>query len=165
MHQLLFGSEALPGAQAQYVRVPRAGGTLFVIAPASSSASNPIDSNPHSQLATLSDAPLLLLADVLPTGVFAALQALTHPHVLPIMKGERFPLSSLGSLGALAPETAIQSGESSREADGATRLRALLNDPSWPEAKDEDRVLTIALIGLGPVGVVRLSYAFQSDTC
>ena len=145
--------------------VPRAWETLFVIAPASSSASISNDNSPHSQLVSLSDAPLLLLADILPTGVFAAPQALTHPHVLPVLKGERFPLLLLGSLGALAPETAVQSGESSREADGATRLRALLTDPIWPEAKDEDCVLTIALIGLGPVGVVHLSYTFHSNTC
>ena len=70
------------------------------------------------------------------------------------MKGERFTLSSLGSL--LASEATIQSGETGGEEEGATRLRALLTDPSWPETKDEDRVLTIAVIGLGPVGVVRL---------
>lgn len=157
MHQLLFGSEALPGAQAQYVRVPRAGGTLFVITPSISSDYNAVP-NPHAELATLADAPLLLLADILPTGTYAALQALTHPHVLPVLKGERFPLSSLGSLGALVPEAAVTAGGSaSGEEEGAARLRALLSDSSWPGMNDDDRVLTIAVIGLGPVGVVSLT--------
>lgn len=155
----MFGSEALPGAQAQYVRVPRAGGTLFVISPASNAT--PASTNePNSHLATIADTPLLLLADILPTGTFAALQALTHPNVLPILKGERFPLSSLGQLGALSPEKAAEISISGGQAEAATRLRALLSDPSWPDMKDTDRILTLAVIGLGPVGVVRNSILY-----
>lgn len=53
-HSLLFGSDALDGGQAEYVRVPSADGTL-VKAPES-----------------LSDNALLLMADIWPTGYFGA---------------------------------------------------------------------------------------------
>ncbi|ODV89696.1 hypothetical protein CANCADRAFT_32873 [Tortispora caseinolytica NRRL Y-17796] len=58
-HSLLFGTVALDGAQAEYVRVPWADGTLFPM--------------PNS------DAPaeaMVLMADIFPTGYFAALNVL-----------------------------------------------------------------------------------------
>lgn len=74
LHSKLFGSPSLEGAQAQYVRVPKAGGTLF-------SLSNPALANKYPNLSSISDASLLFLGDILPTGLFAALQALNHPKV------------------------------------------------------------------------------------
>ncbi|KAK0503829.1 alcohol dehydrogenase [Armillaria luteobubalina] len=80
----LFGSPALEGAQAQYVRVPNAGGTLFNL-------SDP-ETWPLSTPKQVSDSSLLLLADILPTGIFAAIQALSHPKVSPILTATPWPL-------------------------------------------------------------------------
>ena len=119
VHSLLFGSPALEGGQAQYVRVPYAGGTLFRL--------DDIEPDPTtgSRLATLADSSLLLLADILPTGYFAALQLLQHPKLVPLLSGNPYPRPNL----AFSP-----AGESTTV-------------PS--------DVLNIALIGLGPVGIVR----------
>lgn len=128
-HQLLFGSGALPGGQAQYVRVPKAGGTLFVV---------PTGSSPGTgTLAAFSDTSLLLLADILPTGVFAALQCVQHPKIQPVLKGERYPIAGLAGW------------------PGAQGLVGVLQDDGWPKMTEEDRVLNLAVVGLGPVGVVR----------
>ena len=100
----LFGSPAQPGAQAQYIRVPKAGGTLLRVPDIA------------SQIASVPDGLLLLLCDVLPTGYFAAQQALRHPNL-------QFVLSS-----------------------------------SWLNMEasllDAERTLGIAVVGLGPVGIV-----------
>ncbi|KAI5121377.1 hypothetical protein M0805_001190 [Coniferiporia weirii] len=141
-HQLLFGSAALPGGQAQYVRVPRAGGTLFVVASAA-----PDPQTQTQTLAGLADPSLLLLADILPTGVFAALQALQHPNVLPVIRGERFPLASVSGLAF------PRGGDVGAVNEGAAGIREMLLDPVWPSMQEEDRILTIAIVGLGPVGV------------
>ncbi len=125
-HQLLFGSEKLPGGQAQYVRVPKAGGTLFVVDSGST----------NSSLTSFSDTSLLLLADILPTGCFAALQTVQHPKLLAPLTGTRYPLASISIL------------------PGQGILQNVMEDPSWPKVEDEDRLLTIALVGLGPVGIV-----------
>lgn len=53
-HSLLFGSQGLDGAQAEYVRVPLADGTLL-LAPSS-----------------VDEKKLVLMADIFPTGFFAA---------------------------------------------------------------------------------------------
>jgi hypothetical protein len=112
----LFGIPKLPGGQAQYVRVPKAGGTLFKVDDIHS-----IDTSIH-----LKDSSLLLLADILPTGIFAALQALQHPKLAAILSGIAYPFSGY--------IPGVMGGESS-----------LLS---------EDRSLTIAVVGLGPVGMV-----------
>lgn len=69
----LFGSPAQPGAQAQYVRVPKAGGTLLRVPDIA------------SQNASVPDGLLLPLCDVLPTGYFAAQQALRHPNLQSVL--------------------------------------------------------------------------------
>ncbi|EIM88701.1 uncharacterized protein STEHIDRAFT_52515 [Stereum hirsutum FP-91666 SS1] len=103
---LLFGSPRLPGAQAQYARIPHAGGTLFALpTDTQSTLSNPS----LSKLTALPDPTLILLADILPTGLSVALNALMHPKLAPILHGK-----------------------------------------AWP---DEDRVLTVGVVGLGPVGL------------
>lgn len=119
VHSLLFGSPALEGGQAQYVRVPYAGGTLFRL--------DDIQPDPTtgSHLTALADSSLLLLADILPTGYFSALQLLQHPKLLPLLNGNSYPHSTL----ALSP------------AGGSTAT--------------PNEALNIALIGLGPVGIVR----------
>jgi threonine dehydrogenase-like Zn-dependent dehydrogenase len=67
-----------------------------------------------------------MLADILPTGVFAALQAVNHPKVLPVVTGLPWPEclsgvnSTQGNVVGLTPK---------------------------------DRTLTLAIIGLGPVGI------------
>jgi hypothetical protein len=121
----------LPGAQAQYVRVPKAGGTLFKIPPDQATTEKEI-----SQWKALSDASLLLLADILPTGVFAAVQALQHPNIQPLLTSTPFPVSSFTRGGA-----------------SENRPMTLLTD-SLPPLTEEDKRLTIAIIGLGPVGLV-----------
>jgi hypothetical protein len=119
---LLFGSPALEGGQAQYVRVPYAGGTLFRLDDVE------LDPTTGSRLTTLADSSLLLLADILPTGYFAALQLLQHPKLLPFLSGNPYPHSTLAH---------SRTGESTMAPSG---------------------VLNVALIGLGPVGIVRTPF-------
>lgn len=59
-----------------------------------------------------------------------------HPKILPILNGVRYPLTSVSAITS-------QNG-----------LVDSLGDPSWPPVINEDRLLTLAVIGLGPVGVV-----------
>ncbi|KAH8073808.1 chaperonin 10-like protein [Cristinia sonorae] len=120
IHSKLFGIPDLPGGQAQYVRVPKAGGTLFKVDSITSLM-------PPGEEHTLADSSLLLLADILPTGAFAALQALQHPKISPWVNGSAYPYNSF------VPEVMASS-----------------RPPALPL---EDRALTFAVIGLGPVGV------------
>jgi len=121
----LFGSAALDGGQAQFVRVPKAGGTLFDLDDSSTWSSTLPKDVKEKALVGLADSSLLVLADILPTGVFATLQALNHPKVAPVLTGKPWPLCF------------NQSDTSGNEVIFTT----------------EDKVLTIAIIGLGPVGV------------
>ena len=126
IHSILFGIPTLPGGQAQYVRVPKAGGTLFkveAVVAASTDGSRP----------QLADSSLLLLADILPTGVFAAIQAVNHAKLTPMLSGTAYPFS------AYVPPSFIP------EEQANANLAPL---------SAEDRVLTFAVVGLGPVGVV-----------
>ena len=123
----LFGTPHTPGGQAQYVRVPRAGGTLYNLEGISAAYVYP-DQETKESIGKLADSSLLLLCDILPTGVFAAFQGLNHPKTLPILTSRSYPHSS---------------GAALLESDVSVPLKA------------EDQVLTIAIIGLGPVGVVR----------
>ncbi|KAJ3544989.1 hypothetical protein NM688_g5680 [Phlebia brevispora] len=118
VHSILFGIPSLPGGQAQYVRVPKAGGTLFKV-----------DSiAPPSSVLKITDSSLLLLADILPTGVFAALQALQHAKLSPMIAGVPYPASS----SFLTGPGSFKAGQ---------------------PIPAEDRALVIAIVGLGPVGV------------
>ncbi|KAF7346040.1 alcohol dehydrogenase [Mycena sanguinolenta] len=119
----LFGSPALEGGQAQYVRVPKAGGTLFNLSDPKSWHSTLPPEMKHKALEGIADSSLLMLADILPTGVFAALQALNHPKVLPAISGKPWPFSFFPG------------------------------DDKSVTVPAEDRVLTFAIIGLGPVGL------------
>ncbi|KAG6878091.1 hypothetical protein C0993_012418 [Termitomyces sp. T159_Od127] len=124
---LLFGSPLLDGGQAQYIRVPRGGGMLFNLSnPDTWSSKLPLQER-EKALTGLADVSLLLLADILPTGVFAALQALNHPKVQPLLVGRPWPLCF--------------SSEISAAEGNVIALTA------------EDRILTFAIIGLGPVGI------------
>lgn len=114
----LFGTPLTPGGQAQYTRVPRAGGTLYNL-----------QDIPDGSL--LADSSLLLLCDILPTGVFAAFQALSHAKTLPFTTRQPYPLS------ASPPQ---------------------MGDVSFLPFLEEDKSLTMAVIGLGPVGVVSSLY-------
>lgn len=109
------------------MRVPKAGGTLFNL-------SNPITwstslsaQEKEQALTGLADSSLLMLADILPTGVFAALQAINHPKVLPLVTGRPWPQCLSGDI------TNAESNEVS--------------------LTPEDRILTFAIVGLGPVGI------------
>lgn len=123
VHSLLFGSPALEGGQAQYVRVPYAGGTLFRL--------SDLESHPThgSQLTVLADSSLILLADIVPTGYFAALQLLQHPKLLHLLTRNPYPSPTL----------------------------ILENFIKKPPTSSTDAV-NIALIGLGPVGIVRSAF-------
>lgn len=127
----------LPGGQAQFVRVPKAGGTLFKIPP--DSATTPRD---IAHWNAITDPSLLLLADILPTGVFAVTQALQHPNILPIVTSKPFLTAALEQ-GNTAEQSSI----------------TLLTE-GLPPLTDADKVLTIAVIGLGPVGLVS-AYLFS----
>lgn len=120
IHSVLFGIPTLPGGQAQYVRVPKAGGTLFKVD--SVVGISAIGSD------RLSDSSLLLLADILPTGVFAALQALQHAKISPMLAARAYPFSSF------VPGLGYDTQES-------------------VPLTDTDRSLTFAIVGLGPVGI------------
>jgi len=111
VHSQLFGIPALPGGQAQYVRVPKAGGTLFKI---------------EGRMSQISDASLILLGDILPTGVFAVLQAMQHPKLLPVFTSQPYPFSSQPFA------TMLQ--------NNATELPQSL-------IREEDKVLTVAVVG------------------
>ncbi|QRV76393.1 alcohol dehydrogenase [Ceratobasidium sp. AG-Ba] len=131
-HSLLFGSPRLPGAQAQYVRVPHAGGTLFKFPP---------DDAPASEAATwdrVSDSSLILLGDILPTGYFAALQAIQHPNLAPLFARQPYPVPS-------------------------TTLKASTADSPIVKLRVEDYFLTVAVVGLGPVGLVSLGFGHYSQ--
>lgn len=123
----LFGTPNTPGGQAQYVRVPRAGGTLYNLVGISAASVRP-DEETKETIGRLADSSLLLLCDILPTGVFAAFQALNHPKTLPILTSLAYPQSS-----------------------GSALLESGVSVP----LKAEDKALMIAIVGLGPVGVVR----------
>lgn len=127
-HSLLFGSPALEGGQAQYVRVPCAGGTLFRlddIEPDQATGSRPT---------ALTDSSLLLLADILPTGYFAALQLLQHPKLLPLLSGGPYPSPTLA-----------------------------LSNPIGGLTTAPRDALSFALIGLGPVGIVCTTSPLSSE--
>ena len=84
----LFGTPFTPGGQAQYIRVPKAGGTLYSLSSAGDFWST------SEVKGNIADSSLLLMCDILPTGVFAAFRALNHPNVLPMVTGLPYPLSS-----------------------------------------------------------------------
>lgn len=105
------------------MRVPFAGGTLFSLSDTKSWGSTSL-----TELQNIQDSSLLLLADILPTGVFAALQALGHPKILPMITGTPYPYCLIPSGGVgVGSDTFVQV---------------------------DDKMLTFAIIGLGPVGVV-----------
>jgi len=122
IHSTLFGIPILPGGQAQYARIPKAGGTLFSLTALAAS---------NAHVLEVADSSLLLLADILPTGVFAALQALQHPKLSPMLTGSAYPSSSF------VPSSGLTLA-------GAGVMKPL---------EAADRTLTIAIVGLGPVGV------------
>ncbi|KZS98301.1 alcohol dehydrogenase [Sistotremastrum niveocremeum HHB9708] len=132
VHSLLFGHTRLPGGQAQYVRVPHGGGTLFKIPP--DHTTEEVDADRWLRLA---DESLILLADILPTGCFAALQALQHANLLPILRSRPYPWSS-----------GLFSDDPSTDLLATTHSRLPL--------AYEDNVLTFAVVGLGPVGLCAL---------
>jgi threonine dehydrogenase-like Zn-dependent dehydrogenase len=101
------------------------GGTLFDLSDPSTWSSNLPKDVKEKALSQISDSSLLMLADILPTGVFAATQALNHPKVAPVLTGRAWPL-------CFSP--AVEQGNE-------VGLTA------------EDKVLTVAIIGLGPVGI------------
>lgn len=119
----LFGTPFTPGGQAQYVRVPKAGGTLYSL----SSTGDFWSTSKAEAKGNIADSSLLLMCDILPTGVFAAFQALNHPKVLPMVTGLPYPLSS--TQGEDHSSHPIQNFDA------------------------VDRLLTIGVIGLGPVGI------------
>lgn len=123
MESRLFGTPNTPGGQAQYVCVPRAGGTLYNVQEVLGPYSKKDGTAPK-----LTDSSLLLLCDILPTGVFAAFQALNHPKVLPMVTSRTYPHGF-----ALPWKEAMHGMATLQPADAN---------------------LMIAIIGLGPVGIV-----------
>lgn len=109
VHSQLLGSPALPGAQAQFIRIPKAGGTLIEM-----------DSS------DLPPETAILLADILPTGYFATLQAFQHPNLA----------SFLGRTNGL--------------------VDSYFNTNVVASAPNKTSVMVFAVVGLGPVGVCAL---------
>ncbi|CAE6539912.1 unnamed protein product [Rhizoctonia solani] len=125
-HSLLFGSPRLPGAQAQYIRVPHAGGTLFRIP----QDDNILGSEPVARIRT-SDASLILLADILPTGYFAALQAIQHSNLAYAFARKTFPVIP-------------------------SFVNAFVTGGESIKVQESDAKLVFAVVGLGPVGLCAL---------
>lgn len=98
-----------------------------------STPSTSVDDPPSlsQELSCLPDPTILLLADVLPTGLFVVLQALTHPKLAPIFTGMPWP----ANVGQLAWGT-------------------LLSGSVLPYLSNADKVLDVGIVGLGPVGLV-----------
>ena len=110
----LLGTTTLPGAQAQYIRIPNAGGSLI---PAISFPSPSHEQTLSAEDNLRKEALALLLADILPTGYFAAKQAWDHPN-----------LSGM--------------------------LKQIRDCPHQPKIQ---LAIHLAILGLGPVGLVSLS--------
>jgi hypothetical protein len=85
------------------------------------------------------DASFLLLGDILPTGLFAALQLLQHQKIAPMLRGDAWPLNTW----PFHPDSA--SPAYGKDMVSASPLCM------------EDRILTVAIVGLGPVGIVSAS--------
>lgn len=109
----LLGTPSLPGAQAQYIRIPNAGGSLI---PALSFPSPPQAQALSAEDKLRQEALSLLLADILPTGYFAAKQAWEHPNLTGMLKQIRdfpdepkiqlathFAILGLGPVGLVRP--------------------------------------------------------------
>ena len=90
----------------------------------------------------LPDSSLLLLADILPTGAFAAVQALSHAKMSPMLAAVAYPLSAYVP-SSFIPDVPV--------------------DAKLASLSIEDRALTFAVVGLGPVGVVCQLYAFHYE--
>lgn len=109
------------------MRVPKAGGTLFNLSNPKTWSSALSEEAKEKALAGIADSSLLMLADILPTGMFAAVQAINHPKVRPVITGKPWPLCfSDGPAGVAGNEISLT---------------------------EEDKILTLAIIGLGPVGI------------
>jgi hypothetical protein len=119
-HCVLFGSPNLAGAQAQFLRVPKAGGTLHRLS----------DLSPREGGVAVETPAFLVLGDIVPTGYFAAFQAISHPNVQLRLR-DRLPFPFTTGIGKLPGD----------------------RDTPIPPHHD-DSVLSIAVVGLGPVGVV-----------
>ena len=111
------------------MRVPKAGGTLFNLSNPTTWTTSLSALEKEKALAGLPDSSLLMLADILPTGVFAALQAINHPKVLPVVTGCPWP------------QCLTQATTNTDHGDEVSLMTP------------EDRILTFAIIGLGPVGI------------
>ncbi|KOS17153.1 putative zinc-type alcohol dehydrogenase-like protein [Escovopsis weberi] len=116
----LFGSPALDGGQAEFVRIPLADGTLFHAPPVSS----------------ISDSALILMADIFPTGYYAAKSAL---ELEPPQPPSNPPASSSPS----------SSSSGAKDTEDAVSAAALLAPPAPPHR-------VVVVIGCGPVGLCAL---------
>lgn len=123
-HSQLLGSPSLPGAQGQFVRIPKAGGTLIPIP-----SPSPSDPTSTSHL-YIQPEHALLLADILPTGYFAVKQAIHHPNLAPLLN-----------------PSVMKSGIGFVDAEFSKEIAAIATTNRPAE-------VNIALIGLGPVGLV-----------
>jgi threonine dehydrogenase-like Zn-dependent dehydrogenase len=79
IHSQLLGSQDLPGAQAQFVRVPKAGGTLRTI----DDLGVPMET-------------AILLGDILPTGFWAVRQAMEHPNIVKLNRTSTLTIAVIG---------------------------------------------------------------------
>ncbi|KAG9024378.1 hypothetical protein FS837_005387 [Tulasnella sp. UAMH 9824] len=118
VHSKLLGSSSLPGAQAQYIRIPKAGGTLIVIDP--------------DRFSGIPDPSLLLMADILPTGYFAVRSALRHPNLELIKKHGtlRIAVVGLGPVGLCALVSLLDSLAEGLGDSSSTQYTILAVDPS-----------------------------------
>jgi len=107
----LFGSENLPGGQAEYVKVPLADGTLYKLEDGMTDRIIP--------------EALLLLADVAPTGLFGVEQALGH-HALRSLKDieKTIVVVGCGPVGLCAVAAALWRGATVFAIDDVPERRA-----------------------------------------
>ena len=102
---------------------------MFLIGHPSTSVGDPLSR--FQELSYLPDPTVLPLADILPTGLFVVLQALTHPKLAPIFTGIPWPRNV-----------------------GQPAWGTPLSGSTLPYLSSADKVLDVGIVGLGPVRLV-----------
>ncbi|KAG8984792.1 hypothetical protein FRB94_005613 [Tulasnella sp. JGI-2019a] len=137
VYSRLFGSPLQPGAQAQYIRIPKAGGNLTRI-------------RPDSEIGSIRDESLLLLADILPTGYHAANNGLKSRNIdhLRNRKPLLFAVVGLGPVGLCTVISALNILNSLPRHERPVSSSFLLVDTNASRRSNALRILKPTFYGL-----------------